>query len=191
MTELREPLPPSPPAPAPAGWQGILEPGERLVWSAQKPKSVLLVPLIWAVIGASIFTALAANYVPTTWSVAAYCNTTHSSRCGVAFFVMWPTVIYFGACAIIILFGLPSVAKSHTQLCYAITSSRALRQQLGKPKSLSAVYLKGAKAERNFLGNFRVRKSKYVHVTFHGLGDKELEEATMAAIDGGAEKWPW
>lgn len=43
MTELVEP--PPPPAPVPAGWEGILEPGETVLWQGQPDGRIVFLPV--------------------------------------------------------------------------------------------------------------------------------------------------
>jgi hypothetical protein len=46
MPELIEPLPPPPPpAPVPAGWEGILEPGETILWQGQPDGRIAFRPV--------------------------------------------------------------------------------------------------------------------------------------------------
>lgn len=68
MVTLPEPPPPNP---VPAEWEGILEPGEVVLWSIKKPQSVMLVTELWIVafcLAGAIFLAWNA---PRVWGIDA------------------------------------------------------------------------------------------------------------------------
>lgn len=70
MTELHEPLPPPPPpAPVPAGWEGILQPGEAILWQGRPDGRIELTPRDLPEIGFGvIFTGFAVFWTGSAWA---------------------------------------------------------------------------------------------------------------------------
>lgn len=113
MTELREPLPPpAPPAPVPAGWEGILEPGERVLWQGQPDGRMVFRPAhIFPFLFGLVFSGFALF-----WMVMAY-------AAGAGFWMFG--LIHFFAGFGVMLGGPVGGAWKRRRSFYTLTSRRA------------------------------------------------------------------
>lgn len=113
MTELREP--PPPPAPLPAGWEGILEPGEVILWQGRPDARIGIAPRHLPEIGFGlVFTGFALF-----WMVSAY-----SMGAGLLFTAFGLPFVAVGLS--VMLRSTLSLSRRLRRTWYTLTSRRAI-----------------------------------------------------------------
>jgi hypothetical protein len=156
---------------------------EQLLWAATVPSGRLSRRRLC---GIAFFLGLAVWFVleaPWGQSVAEYCAKSNSSRCGLAYLLVWPSagfLAWFTSYLILLTW------KNHIepwQVVYGVSTERALKIDGNKPGKVHSTPLSEKSARIDWIGDVRFDRSR-TGFAFPGLDEQDARRAVYWANEG-------